>query len=306
MERTASHILGFVGTEGTGLGFGVEGSYDDYLTGINGRIVRLKSAGGHDMLRASYENYFSAQPGDDLHLTVDANIQRIMERHMNQAVQDFDLTGGGFALAMNPQTGAILGMVSLNDFNPNSHGRLSPERMETLQAQFPDDEEALWEAVRAVAAQALDDFMAMRRMEGEKLRDDVLSRLDLLEELTAKVEARSPALREGYRNRLFAKLSLILEDKQVDESRILTEAAVFAERTDTSEETVRLKSHFEQFRGILTGNEPIGRKLDFLVQELNRESNTIGSKCQDLEISRVVVEMKSEVEKIREQVQNIE
>ena len=147
LERTASHILGFVGTEGTGLGFGVEGSYDSYLTGINGRIVRLKSARGHDMLRASYEDYFSAQPGDDLHLTIDVNIQRIMERHMNQAVQDFDLTGGGFALAMNPQTGAILGMVSLNDFNPNSHGRLTEDRMELLRTQFPDDEEALWAEV---------------------------------------------------------------------------------------------------------------------------------------------------------------
>jgi len=146
-ERTASHVLGFVGTEGGGMGYGVEGSYDHYLTGVNGRIVRLKSARGDAMLLASYEDYFSAEPGHDLHLAIDVNIQRIMEKHMNQAVRDFDLRGGGFALAMNPQTGAILGMVSLNDFNPNSHGRLSPERMDVLRARHGDNEEALWAAV---------------------------------------------------------------------------------------------------------------------------------------------------------------
>ena len=142
--RTASHILGFVGAEGTGMGYGVEGSYDRYLTGISGRIVRLRSARGYDMLRASYEDYFSARPGADIHLTIDVNIQQIMEKHMHQAIYDLDLRGGGFALAMNPQTGAILGMVSLNDFDPNEHGRLSEERMEEIRAQFPDNDEAFW------------------------------------------------------------------------------------------------------------------------------------------------------------------
>jgi len=145
--RTASHVLGFVGADGTGMGYGVEGSFDRYLTGVNGRIVRLTNARGGAMLRASYENYYLAQPGHDLHLTIDVNIQRIMERHMNQAVYDFDLQAGGFALAMQPQTGAILGMVSLNDYDPNNHGRLSPERMDALRQQYPDNDEAFWGAV---------------------------------------------------------------------------------------------------------------------------------------------------------------
>lgn len=146
-ERTAAHVLGFVGADGGGMGYGVEGSYDSYLTGVNGRIVRLKTSTGVDMLRAGYEDYFSAQPGDDLHLTIDVNIQQIMERHMEQAVRDFDLRNGGIAVAMQPHTGAILGMVSFGDFNPNSHGRLSDERMEALRTQFPDNDEAFWAAV---------------------------------------------------------------------------------------------------------------------------------------------------------------
>lgn len=148
-ERTGAHILGFVGADGTGMGYGVEGSYDRYLAGVDGRIVRLRSGvAGIDMLRASYENYYRSTPGHDLHLTIDANVQQIMERHMNRAVRDFDLQYGGFALAMNPQTGAVLGMVSLNDFNPNSHGQLSEARMEALRTRYADDEEALWAAVR--------------------------------------------------------------------------------------------------------------------------------------------------------------
>ena len=147
-ERTAAHVLGFVGAEGGGMGYGVEGSYDRYLTGVPGRVVRLTAgAPGIDMFRASYEDYFPAQTGDDLHLTIDVNIQQIMERHMHQAIWDFDLQGGGLALAMNPGTGAILGMVSLGDFNPNSHGVLSEERMEALRARHPENNEAFWAAV---------------------------------------------------------------------------------------------------------------------------------------------------------------
>ena len=148
LERTASHVLGFTGADGTGMGYGVEGSYDSFLTGMDGRIVRLRSGvAGIDMLRASYENYYSSEPGHDVYLTIDANVQQILEQHMNQAVRNFDLQYGGFALAMNPQTGAVLGMVSLNDFNPNSYGRLSDARMEALRARFPDDEEAFQTAV---------------------------------------------------------------------------------------------------------------------------------------------------------------
>jgi len=145
--RTASHILGFVGAEGQGMGYGVEGSYDRYLTGINGRVVRLKNARGTDMLLTRYEDYHSAQPGHDIHLTVDVNIQQILEKYLYQAERDFDLQAGGFALAMNPRTGAVLGMASINDYNPNSHGILEEEVLERLRVAHPDDDEAFRGAV---------------------------------------------------------------------------------------------------------------------------------------------------------------
>ena len=170
----------------------------------------------------------------------------------------------------------------------------------------PDDEEAVWEAVRSVACEALESMIAMREAEGEGLRKDVLMRLDLLEKYTAIVEERSPIAVGEHRERLYSKLTEILENRQIDDARILTEAAIFAEKTAVAEETVRLRSHISQLRGFISQDKPTGRKLDFLIQELNREANTIGSKAQDIGLAGVVVEMKSEIEKIREQVQNIE
>lgn len=169
-----------------------------------------------------------------------------------------------------------------------------------------EDEEEIWAAVRTVADEAIEKFVAMRTKEGTKLEEDVLSRLVTIEGLVSKVEERSPQTVEEYRNRLYAKLSEVLKDNRVDEQRIVTEAAIFADRVAVAEETVRLRSHIEQFRHIISQNEPVGRKLDFLVQEFNREANTIGSKAQDVTIARVVVELKSEIEKIREQIQNME
>ncbi|MCI8604276.1 MAG: YicC family protein [Ruminiclostridium sp.] len=168
------------------------------------------------------------------------------------------------------------------------------------------DEDEIWNAVNSVASEALDRFDEMRRIEGEKLKTDVLEKLGNIEKMTGKVEEQSPKTTEAYRCKLLEKIKEILEDKQVDEQRILTEAAIFAEKTAVDEETVRLRSHFKQFREMCESVEPIGRKLDFMVQELNRESNTIGSKAQDVEITKLVIEMKSEIEKIREQIQNIE
>ena len=168
------------------------------------------------------------------------------------------------------------------------------------------DEDALSSAVKEVATQALEHYMSMRRNEGEKLRDDIISRLDNILGYVAQVEERAPQLAEQYRERLYQKLCEVLENQQVDQQRILTEAAIFAEKTAVDEETVRLRSHLSQLREILSGQGQVGRKLDFLVQEMNREANTIGSKAHDIEIARVVVEIKSEIEKIREQIQNIE
>lgn len=169
-----------------------------------------------------------------------------------------------------------------------------------------EDEEVIWDGVRAVLDIAAEKFVSMRSAEGERLRDDCLARLANIEMAVEGIERRSPRVVEVYREKLYNKLRDILADKNIDEQRLLTEAAVFSEKTAVDEETVRLRSHIAQFRDILKLKEPVGRKLDFLVQEFNREANTIGSKAQDLEIARVVVDVKSEIEKIREQIQNIE
>lgn len=182
-------------------------------------------------------------------------------------------------------------------------------------AKFPDvltiskaeeDEDALWNTVLAVLTEATDRFIAMRAGEGERMTADILGRLSFLEESVAKIETTSGERVQKYTDRLYEKLKTLLEDRAVDESRILTEAAIFADKTAVDEETVRLRSHIQQYREILATGGPVGRKLDFLTQELNRETNTIGSKCQELSITRMVVDMKAEIEKIREQIQNLE
>lgn len=170
----------------------------------------------------------------------------------------------------------------------------------------PENLEQLTEDIRQVTCQALVDFNAMRAREGEKLAADLLSRLDTLEAKTLEVEARSPETVAAYRERLTARIQEILADRQIDESRILTEAAIFADKVAVAEETVRLHSHIAQFRDMIAKGGVIGRKLDFLIQEMNRETNTTGSKCNDLSLSTIVVDMKAELEKIREQVQNVE
>ena len=169
-----------------------------------------------------------------------------------------------------------------------------------------EDEEELAADVLQVLQNALDRFVAMREAEGERLRADVLSRVVTMEEHLSFVEERSPQTVMEYRARLTAKLTELLNCAVPDEARILTEAAIVADRLAVDEETVRLRSHFAQLRRIMESTEPVGRKLDFLVQEMNRETNTIGSKCSDTAIAGHVVEMKSELEKIREQIQNIE
>jgi len=169
-----------------------------------------------------------------------------------------------------------------------------------------EDEEQLTADVLSVAEGALQKFVAMRETEGERLRTDVLNRLITLEEHLAYVEERSPETVAEYRARLTQKITDLLNGAVPDENRILTEAAIVADRLAVDEETVRLHSHIAQLRKILASAEAVGRKLDFLVQEMNRETNTIGSKCNDTAIAQRVVEMKSEIEKIREQIQNIE
>ena len=179
-----------------------------------------------------------------------------------------------------------------------------PDVLLVQQAQL--DEEAVWAAVRQVADQALAHFVAMRELEGGRMREDVLSRVATIRRAVAVVEERSPQTVREHMEKVETRMRELLAGVPVDEARLLNEAAVYADKVAVAEETVRLCSHLDQLEQLLDGGEAIGRKLDFLVQEINRETNTIGSKCSDLELTRIVVDMKAEIEKIREQIQNIE
>lgn len=182
-------------------------------------------------------------------------------------------------------------------------------------SRFPDvlsverrdvDAEEISAAIKSVCEQALADFDAMRLREGEKLREDVLNRLGTIDEYVTEIEREAPKTAAEYRARLEQRMAEVLGTAGIDESRILAEAAIFADHIAVDEETVRLRSHMAQLKTMINGSSPTGRKIDFLIQEFNREANTIGSKCQNSDIAHVVVELKSEIEKIREQIQNIE
>ena len=168
------------------------------------------------------------------------------------------------------------------------------------------DEQLLLADLLSVVEKALEAYDAMRTVEGQALDRDLRSRGQSILEMVAQVEQGNGQTVADYRARLEAKLREVLEDKAIDESRILTEAAIFADKVAVDEETVRLRSHLEQMNTMLSGSGAVGRKLDFLLQEMNRETNTIGSKCTDVKLARIVVDMKAELEKIREQTQNIE
>ena len=168
------------------------------------------------------------------------------------------------------------------------------------------DEEEIFEKINTVLTAALDEFVKMRSEEGKRLEDDIKSHISAILEYVEFIEKRSPETSKEYRARLEARIKEVLADRTIDESRIITEAAIFADKVAVDEETVRLRSHIKEFLKTLSSDKPIGKKLDFIVQEMNRETNTIGSKASDVEICSTVVEIKSEIEKIREQIQNIE
>lgn len=182
-------------------------------------------------------------------------------------------------------------------------------------ARFPDvlivkkadeDEDEIWQLVKTVAEEAIDKFTQMRCVEGRKMYDDVYSRSQFILDTVSFIEERSPQTVKEYNDKLVERVHELLGDVTLDESRILQEVAIYADKVAVAEETVRLRSHIAQLREFISSDEPVGRKLDFLVQEINRETNTIGSKCNDVEIAKKVVEVKAEIEKIREQIQNIE
>ncbi len=169
-----------------------------------------------------------------------------------------------------------------------------------------EDEEKIWEYVKETANEAIDKFIEMRACEGKKMYEDVYSRTEFILDCVAYIEQHSPQTVKEYNEKLVERVHDLLGDVSLDEGRILQEVAVYADKVAVAEETVRLRSHIQQLRDFLTSDDAIGRKMDFLVQEINRETNTIGSKCSDVDIARKVVDMKAEIEKIREQIQNIE
>lgn len=231
----------------------------------------------------------------DVFFTIDATAADVAKVTVNR-----DLAAG-YAAALR-ELGEVCGLDSFQVM-PEQLARF-PEVLTVTKAD--EDLETVAEDLCTVLDEALAAHQAMRRTEGEKLAQDIGGRLNTIEALTARVEERSPQTVVEYRQKLEARMQEVLSSTTIDESRILTEAAIFADKVAVDEETVRLRSHLAQLRGMLDSEEPVGRRMDFLIQEVNRESNTIGSKCTDLSIAQVVVDLKAEVEKIREQVQNIE
>lgn len=175
-----------------------------------------------------------------------------------------------------------------------------------LSERKEEDAEEIWQTVLLALAPAVEQFVQMRAREGERMLADLKSRADTMLAMVGEVERRSPERVAEYRQRLYDKLKEVLDTSGIDEARILTEAALYADKVAVDEETVRLHSHFTEMERILSSGEPAGRKLDFLIQEINREINTIGSKANDIETAKLVVDLKAELEKMREQVQNIE
>lgn len=230
----------------------------------------------------------------DVFVTVDQSASDDMEVRVNEPL----LKGYIEALSAAAEKFGLQ-----NDMTVMSLCRL-PDVLSTDRREI--DSSALMSGITEILERALTEYDAMRLREGEKLRDDVLARLETISRLTGVVEENAPKTVAEYRARLEQKLQEVLATANIDESRVLTEAAIFADKIAVDEETVRLRSHISQLRGLTNGESPAGRKMDFLIQELNREANTIGSKCQNADIAHVVVELKAEIEKIREQIQNVE
>ena len=250
-------------------------------------------------------------------LFAEETVKAAVQRHISRGKVDVFVTLDAAAssdvtvrpnLALAAEYAAAVGAVAEALQLPAALDAFNLSRMQdvlSVERKEPDAE-ALTLFLNDLANRALTDFDAMRAREGERMAADVETRLDSIEAMVAAVEARSPQTVSEYRDRLYRKMCEVLEKTDVDPQRILLEAAVFADKVAVDEETVRLRSHISQMRGFLAAGSPIGRKLDFLIQEFNREANTIGSKCTDAEITRTVIELKGEIEKIREQIQNIE
>ena len=220
--------------------------------------------------------------------------------------------GGGTTIACNAGTAeayhqalTALAQQLGADYRPDVYAIARMPEVFTLE-QAEADENEVFAEVQTVLEAALSRFFAMRRAEGEKMAEDIENRLCAIEQCVAEVEQCAGTIYRKYFDRLSKKMQAVLESVSIDEARIVQEAAIFADKVAVDEETVRLRSHIAQMRTFLQASEPIGKKMDFLAQEFNREANTIGSKAGDVEITRTVVELKAQIEKIREQVQNVE
>ncbi len=238
--------------------------------------------------------------------------QRVSRGKVDMFVQLEALSTEGTRVAVNHElaSGYVQALRELTE-----HYGIREELSAVSLSRYPDiltvcqaavDEEAVFAAVQPVAEQALAKFVAMREREGARLRDDVLARSRTIREAVGQVEQRSPQTVQERKEKLETRIRELLDGVPLDESRLLTEVAVYADKVAVDEETVRLRSHLDQLDSLVSGDGAVGRKLDFLVQEINRETNTIGSKCSDLTLTRIVLDVKAEIEKIREQIQNIE
>lgn len=246
---------------------------------------KLKSFFGQTIQRGKVECFVQITCLDDENVSVSANIP--LARSYQSALKN---------IAESLGVSADVSANALSRFN---------DVLELKKSEI--DEEKVWNTVKVAADEALKGIVAMRRAEGEKLKNDVLSRLDFISDKVSMIEERSPETVKEYSEKLLTRMREALGDNiHIDEQRILTEAAIYADKVAVAEETVRLSSHMSQLKTFLISDEAIGRKMDFLVQEMNREANTIGSKAQDVEIARAVLDIKAEIEKIREQIQNIE
>ncbi len=244
---------------------------------VKGRVQKAISRGKVDVFVT-----IESQGAEEVTVTVNKPVADAYVAALEQLVVDYDLPDG-LNVSLLSRLPDVLTVAK------------APEDLEQVQADL----------LTALDA-ALADFEAMRVREGAKLEEDVRRRAAAIGELVGKVEERNPGIVADHRARLEAKIKEVLADRQLDEGRILTEVAIFADKVAVDEETVRLRSHLSQLDQMLAQGGAVGRKLDFLIQEFNREANTIGSKCSDVETARVVVDIKAEIEKIREQIQNLE
>ena len=284
---------------GRGQGEGAGLSFTGELKSVNSRYLefscrlprgylfledKLKSYTAERVSRGKVEMYVTVESGTDDEITVELN-----ETYADAYIKALNLLAEKYSIPSN---------VSAASFIGNS------EMFKVVKTEV--DEEAVTEAALSACKNAIDNFIAMREVEGNKLREDVLSRVAVILEKVSFVEEKSPETVEAYRVKLENKIKELLNGAAYDEARVITETAIYADKVAVAEETVRLRSHIAQLTDMLEKGGAVGRKLDFIVQEMNRETNTIGSKAQNIEIAQTVVDIKSEIEKIREQIQNIE